>query len=146
MWYNCNFPVGDDVSRTTKRHAPLHIAVSHFMPVNNALIQVEGYRHGTRWANCRAAPEQPQRLAILRQRLDAARSISWKTFFAENGPCGYTRAELVAFEILGTESGVKRADAGLFWKDVLGDKSSKVDQLPFLRGFAEGAIDHGARP
>jgi hypothetical protein len=104
-------------------------------------VQVEGYRHGSRWANHCAAPEQLHRLAILRQRLESSRTLSWNTFFTKNGPCGYTRAELIAFEVLGTDSGIKRSDAMRFWQDVLGEKSPKADQLTFLQGFAEGAID-----
>jgi hypothetical protein len=109
---------------------------------NNSPIHVDGYNHGLQWANCCAAPEQLQRLAILRQRLDASRSISWKSFFSGNGECGYSRAELIAFEVLGTGRGLKRTDASRFWQDILGEKSGKVDELPFLKGFAEGAIDH----
>jgi len=111
------------------------------MPNNHLPIHLDGYNHGLQWANCCAAPEQLQRLAILRQRLNASRSISWKAFFAGNGACGYSRAELIAFEVLGTGSGIKRTDASRFWQEILGEKSRKVDELPFLKGFAEGAID-----
>ena len=111
------------------------------MPKDNSPIHLDGYNHGLQWANCCAAPEQLQRLAILRQRLDASRTISWKAFFSGNGACGYSRAELIAFEVLGTDNGVKRTDASRFWREILGDKCSRVDELPFLKGFAEGAID-----
>ena len=111
------------------------------MPSNNSSSHLDGYNLGIQWANCCAAPEQLRRLAILRQRLDASRSISWREFFSGSGECGYSRAELIAFEVLGTESGVKRSDASRFWRSILGEQSRKVDKLPFLKGFAEGAIE-----
>ena len=111
------------------------------MSIENSPIHLDGYSIGIQWANCRAAPEQLQRLAILRQRLDASRTISWKTFFSRNGNCGYTRAELIAFEVLGTDRHIKRSDASRFWQEVLGEHSDRADELPFLKGFAEGAID-----
>ena len=111
------------------------------MSNDNSSIHLDGYRLGIQWANCCAAPEQLQRLVILRQRLDASRSISWKRFFSGDGQCGYSRAELIAFEVLGTEHGIKRADASRFWRRILGEQSRKVEKLPFLKGFAEGAIE-----
>ena len=111
------------------------------MSNNHTAIHLDGYNLGIQWANCCAAPDQLQRLAILRQRLNASRSLSWKDFFSRNGECGYSRAELVAFEVLGTDNGIKRSDASRFWREVLGEQWGKVDELPFLKGFAEGAID-----
>lgn len=108
-------------------------------------IHLDGYTVGFQWANRRAAPEQLQRLAVLRQRLDASRTISWNAFFAKNGNCGYSRAELIAFEVLGTDNRIKREDASRFWQEILGEHCGKADELPFLKGFAEGAIDQGYR-
>jgi len=111
------------------------------MSSNHSSIHLDGYNLGIKWANCCAAPDQLQRLAILRQRLNASRSLSWKGFFSGNGECGYSRAELVAFEVLGTDNGIKRSDASHFWQEILGEQWVKVDELPFLKGFTEGAID-----
>lgn len=111
------------------------------MSIDNSPIHLDGYHIGIHWANRRAAPEQLQRLAILRQRLDASRTISWKAFFSKNGNCGYSRAELIAFEVLGTDNGFQRSDAFQFWQEILGERSGKADELPFLKGFAEGAIE-----
>ena len=63
------------------------------MSTENATIHLDGYKLGLQWANCRAAPEQLQRLAILRQRLNASRSINWKAFFSKNGNCGRSGPE-----------------------------------------------------
>ena len=114
---------------------------SQLMSRDDTTIHLDGYNRGIQWANCCAAPEQLQRLAILRQRLNASRSISWKAFFTGDGECGYSRAELIAFEVLGTENGIKRSDASRFWQEILGEHSNRVYELPFLKGFAEGAID-----
>ena len=115
------------------------------MPIDQSPIHSDGYEFGIQWASRGAAPDQLDRLAILRQRLNASRSISWKAFFSKNGTCGYSRAELIAFEVLGTDNGIQRCDVPQFWQATLGEHSHKVDELAFLRGFVEGAIDQIGR-
>jgi hypothetical protein len=102
-------------------------------------IHIDGFHLGSLWGR-QAQREQLDRLAVLRDRLEASRTLSWNAFFDRNGPCGYTRAELVAFEILGTENGLTRTEAAGFWHRVLGDQARMTQDLRFLKGFAEGAI------
>lgn len=101
---------------------------------------VEAYQAGIVWARSRADEAQLSRLSIFRQRLDDSRSMSWKEFFEGKGCCGYTAAELVAFEILGTEQGVQRADASDFWRSVLGEDMENTQKPGFIKAFAEGAL------
>ena len=141
MGMRYNYPLSKRLLAQAVTAAHSYRFPCNFMSSNNSSVHLDDYNLGIQWANCCAAPDQLQRLAILRQRLDASRSLSWKGFFSRNGQCGYSRAELVAFEVLGTENGIKRADASRFWQEILGEQSKKVDELPFLKGFAEGAID-----
>jgi hypothetical protein len=103
-------------------------------------VHMDGFQLGSVWGSLRARRDQLDRLAILRCRLEASRTLSWNEFFAKNGCCGYTRAELVAFEILGTDNPITRSDASSFWSQVLGEQVGLEQELPFLKGFAEGAI------
>jgi hypothetical protein len=103
------------------------------------LIHIDGFQIGSAWGS-KAGREQLDRLAVLRTRLEASRTQSWNGFFSQNGCCGYTRAELVAFEILGTDNAVNRTDAAQFWTQVLGKRVGMEAELSFLKGFAEGAI------
>ena len=111
------------------------------MTSDTTLMERDGFRAGTWWAASRAEPDQLERLVVFRRRLDRSRQMSWKGFFDRGGCCSYTAAELVAFEILGTDQGVDRLQASAFWETTLGADAVLAGQQGFVRAFAEGATE-----
>jgi len=103
-------------------------------------IDIEAYQAGISWASECADSGQLTRLVVFRQRLERSRIMSWTGFFEGKGCCGYTPSEMVAFEILGTEQGVSRADAKDFWQRILGEDVDRTREPTYVRAFAEGAL------
>src|SRR5436190_1045617 len=99
----------------------------------------EGIAPGRRWARNRAEVDELERLAGLREDVEARRD-DWEDYFREDpgGQAAYGPAEAMAFEILDVEQDRDLADA--FWRTAVGrDRDPRLGNAAFLLGFADGA-------
>jgi hypothetical protein len=94
----------------------------------------EGYELGQWWAKNTADYSPLRRLARMSEKQD------FDGYFSESGSSAYSRAELLAMNLIGGEA--DRHDAEEFWELAVGDefKERIHEDLELLRGFCEGAI------
>jgi hypothetical protein len=98
----------------------------------------EGFEIGRRWAMSQAAPDQLQRIELFR---DSVSDSQWHSLFQDevSPSCGWRRVAYAIDPSSDPQGGARRMQAKYVMRRIL--DQSKVDDLNFFRGFAEGALE-----
>lgn len=101
----------------------------------------KGLEAGKEWAKSDAEAVELQRLAKLRETIDADARDSWQDWFETGG----SRSAWGAWErfvfLIRPETDGDRSACGEFWEEVLGDDVHMAGGAAWLRGFADGALE-----
>jgi hypothetical protein len=97
-----------------------------------------GYELGRAWVMNAAEAPQLKRMEAFRKAMKTKSSTDWESWFWIRG--NYKPwLELVA--IIRDDKNLRAYTALGFWKELVGEPSTKPDDGDFLRGFVDGAVD-----
>lgn len=101
-----------------------------------------GFTAGAEWAKSSAEAAELKRLERFHERIRRETKFDSDWWLTDDGESAYSRAELLAFEILGSNDGdCDRHEAASFWEQAIGPDNGNLHEGAYLWGFAKGALD-----